>query len=164
MGLRSNSFIGQWLPQGIPRSALVAEHAGKPKDRLGHEGDDGQHDDGRPDEGDALADDLRQRLSRHVGNDEQEQAEWRRQQADHDVHYHDHPEMHEVDTERLGGGNHDRHDDQQDGRTFEQAAQDQQYGVDQHEESELGELEDAHELRDRARYVLDGDYVVEDQG
>ena len=88
------------------------------------------------DERRGLAHDRAQRLLGHVGEDEQQQAVGRRQQADHDVDDDDDAEMHEVDAERLGGRDEDRHDDEQDRAAFEQAAEDQQDDVDDEQEAD----------------------------
>ena len=61
-----------------------------------------------------------------LASDEQQQSVRRRQQSDHDVDDDDDAEMHQVDAERLGGRNEDRHDDEQDRAAFEQATEDQQ--------------------------------------
>ena len=55
-----------------------------------------------------------ERLLGHVGEDEQQQPVGRREQPDHDVDDDHDAEMHEVDAERLGGRDEDRHDDEQD--------------------------------------------------
>ena len=88
--------------------------------------------------GSGLPHDGHQRLLGHVGDDEQQQAEGRREQPDHDVDDHDDAEMHHIHAKRLGRRDQDWDDDQQDRRSLEQASEHQQYGVDEQQESRCG--------------------------
>ena len=54
---------------------------------------------------------------------------------DHDVDDDHDAEMHEVDAERLRGRNEDRNEDQEDGRSLQHAAEQQQEDVDEEQES-----------------------------
>ena len=67
-------------------------------------------------------------------HDEEQQPVGRRDQPEHDVDHDDDAEMHHVDAERLRGRDQHRHDDQQDRRALEQAAEHQQDEVDQEQE------------------------------
>jgi hypothetical protein len=55
---------------------------------------------------------------------------------------------------RLGGGDQDGHDHQQDGAAFEQRAQRQQQQVDQQQEAHCRQVEAVEEDLHRLRHVL----------
>ena len=124
-----------------PKSAFVSHHARQPEHRLRHDGDDGQNDNRHQNKWRGLAHDRRQRLLGHVGNDEQQQAVRRRQQADHDVDHDHDAEMHQIDAERLGGRDEYRNDDEQNRGALQQAAEAEQDDVDQQQEAAGGQID-----------------------
>ena len=84
-----------------------------------------------------------------VHHDEQQQAVGRRDQAEHDVDDDHDAEMHHVDPERLRGRDEDRHDDQQDRRSLEHAAEQQQDDVDEDQEAGRRQLPAGKQLPER---------------
>ncbi len=71
--------------------------------------------------------------------------------------------MHHVDAERLRGRDQHRHDDQQDRRAFEHAAEQQQQDVDEDQEADRRQVPARENDAERLRDVLDRHDVVEDQ-
>jgi len=71
-----------------------------------------------------------ERLPGDVGDVEQQQPVWPRQQADHRVEYDDHAEMHEVDAEGVHSRYEDRYHDQQHSSGFQEAAEQEEQDFD----------------------------------
>src|SRR5258708_634563 len=141
---------------------LVAHDPGQPKHSLRNEGDDHEDDYRNKDEWGRFTDDGHQGLLGHVGDDEEQETERRREKPDHDIDDNHNTEVDEVDAECLCRGNQDGNDDEENRGSLEQTPQDKQYRVDQEKIANRSQMERGDEVLYGERNVFDPDHVIED--
>ena len=133
------------LPLQVRSDLLSHDESRQPGDQRREEGDQHQDHKKRDEEWQRGPDDPLEGQAGDPGHDKEDDAEGRRQEADHQIEHHDQAEMERVDA-HLDDDRHEHGSEDQDGHHgFHEAADDQQEDVEEDEQDDgiVGHLGDA---------------------
>jgi len=134
---------------------------GQPQDDLRKNGDAQQQGQEHHQKQPTLANHLANRYTGQRFGHEQQHAKGRMDQANHHVEHHQHPKVHQVHPQQLGGWQQHGHKHQQQHRHIQKTTQDQKQGIDHEQKLQAAQLQSIDPLRHALGHAFSGEGVIQ---